>query len=309
MNTKNNNTVAIDIAKASLQVQTENTSFVISNDPKGLCQLNARLTKLDHPYVICEASGGYERPLVRMLFEAGISVSVVNPAMVRAFAKSEGIKAKTDPIDAKILLKFGQNKDLRLSMPPSPNIEKLAALLDRRTHLSESLTREKNRLEKEPIYTRDLIEESIEFLSSQIQKVDQQIEQIIQVDQALKERVEKMTQVKGVGTTTAYTILAYLPALETLSRGQMISLVGLAPFNRESGKTKGKAFIHGGRAKVRRCLYMAAQSAATHNDVIKEYVTSLMKNGQPYKSALVAAMRKILICLRSLLKNSDFSLA
>lgn len=309
MNTKNNNIVAIDIAKASLQVQTENTSFVVSNDPRGLCQLNTALTRLDHPYVICEASGGYERPLVRMLFEAGIRVSVVNPAMVRAFAKSEGIKAKTDPIDAKILLKFGQDKDLRLSMPLSPNIEKLAALLDRRTHLSESITREKNRLEKEPIYTRNLIEESIEFLSSQIQRVDQQIEQIIQDDQALKERVEKMTQVKGVGNTTAYTILAYLPDLETLSRGQMISLAGLAPFNRESGKTKGKAFIQGGRAKVRRCLYMAAQSAARHNDVIKQYVTNLMKNGQPYKSALVAAMRKILICLRSLLKNSDFSLA
>lgn len=309
MNTKNNNIVAIDIAKSSLQVQTENTSFVISNDSKGLCQLNTRLTGLNHPYVVCEASGGYERPLMRMLFEAGIQVSIVNPAMVRAFAKSEGIKAKTDPIDAKILLKFAQTKDLRLSIPPNPNIEKLAALMDRHTHLSESLTREKNRLEKEPIHTRELIEESIKFLSSQIEQVDQQIEQIIQADQILENRVEKMTQVKGVGKITAYTILAYLPDLETLSRGQMISLVGLAPFNRESGKTKGKAFIHGGRAKVRRCLYMAAQSAARHNDVIKQYVANLMKNGQPYKSALVAAMRKILICLRSLLKNSDFSLA
>ena len=181
--------------------------------------------------------------------------------------------------------------------------------MDRRTQLSDSLAREKNRLDKEPIYTRKWIEQTIEFISQQIQELELRIEEILTMNERLSKRVTRMTELKGVGKTTACTILAYLPDLETMTRGQLVSLVGLAPYNKESGKTKSKAHIHGGRAKIRKCLFMAAQSAAQHNEVIHQYVSNLMKAGQPKKSALVAAMRKILICLRSLLKNPNFSLA
>lgn len=308
MNTQKYTVIAIDIAKLSLQVQTENTSFELTNDALGHEELRKRLNRLERPYVACEATGGYERPLVRMLYDADIAVSVINPALVRAFARSEGVKAKTDPIDAKLLLKFAQSKELRLSQRPDPAREKLGALMDRRTHLSATLTREKNRLEKQPIHTRELIEKSIAFLEDQIEEVDTLIDETICQNEALSQSVDRITEVKGVGKTTAHALLAYMPELETLSRAQLISLAGLAPFNKDSGTTKQKAFIHGGRAKIRRCLYMAAQSAARFNPVIKEYVSKLITRGKPYKSALVAAMRKILICIQSLIKNPNFSL-
>ena len=309
MNTKNKTIIAIDIAKSSLQIQTNQKSFAVNNDPKGYAQFLKTIAKIDQPHVVCEASGGYERPLVRMLHGKNIDVSVVNPAKVRAFAKSEGIQAKTDPIDAKLLLKFGEEKSLRLSSCPDPAREEIAELMDRRSQLSEALTKEKNRLEKQPVYLAAWIEKSISFLKEQIDSMDHRIEQLIDSNAELVRRVKKMTSIKGVGTTTAYTILAYLPELETMSRGQLISLAGLAPFDRESGKTKKKAFIHGGRAKVRKCLYMAAQSAATHNPITKAYVSKLMARGKPYKSALVAAMRKLLICMQSLCGNPNFVLA
>lgn len=309
MNTQNINIIAIDIAKSSLQVQTENSSFTVGNDKGGFQRLSKHLSKLSKPHVVCEATGGYERPLVRHLFEKEVLVSVVNPSTVRAFAKGEGIKAKTDPIDAKMLLKYGQTRELKPSQRPDPAREELAALMDRRSQLSDSLTREKNRLDKEPVFTRKLIEKSARFLEKQIEEVDKRIEGILTSNEALCTTVDRMTKVKGVGRTTALTILSYLPDLDTLTRGQMVSLTGLAPFNRESGKTRSRAFIQGGRAKVRKCLYMAAKCAAQHNDVIKTYVTRLVDAGQPYKSALVAAMRKILICLRSLLMNPKFKLA
>lgn len=309
MNTQNNNIVAIDIAKETLQVQTENIARSISNDAKGFEQLAKLLAKLENPHVVCEATGGYERPLLRSLYEQEVVVSVVNPATVRSFAKGEGIRVKTDLADGRMLLKYGQTRELRPTLPPDPEREELAALMDRRSQLSDSLTREKNRLEKEPVYTRKLIEDSISFLELQIAQVDARIEGIAIANKTISGLVERMTQVKGVGRTTAFTVLAYLPDLDTLTRGQMVALAGLAPFNRESGKTKSKAFIHGGRAKVRKCLYMAAQSAARHNEVIRNYVRRLVEAGQPYKSALVAAMRKILVCLRSLVKNENFTLA
>jgi transposase len=308
MNTKNKTIIAIDIGKQSLQIQSKYQSFAVNNDSKGYAQLLKTITKADQAHIVCEASGGYERPLVRMLHKQQIDVSVVNPAKVRAFAKSEGVQAKTDPIDAKLLLKFAEGKSLRLSSCPGPVREEISELMDRRSQLSEALAKEKNRLEKQPVYLTKWIQKSISFLKKQIDLMDNRIKELIESNAELTKRVKAMTSIKGVGTTTAYTILAYLPELETLSRGQLISLAGLAPFDRESGKTKKKAFIHGGRAKVRKCLYMAAQSAATHNPLIKAYVSNLMNRGKPYKSALVAAMRKLLICMQSLSKNPNFVL-
>ena len=280
MNTKNKTIIAIDIGKQSLQIQSKYQSFAVNNDSKGYAQLLKTITKADQAHIVCEASGGYERPLVRMLHKQQIDVSVVNPAKVRAFAKSEGVQAKTDPIDAKLLLKFAEGKSLRLSSCPGPVREEISELMDRRSQLSEALTKEKNRLEKQPVYLTKWIQKSISFLKKQIDLMDNRIKELIESNAELTKRVKAMTSIKGVGTTTAYTILAYLPELETLSRGQLISLAGLAPFDRESGKTKKKAFIHGGRAKVRKCLYMAAQSAATHNPVIKAYVSNLDESRQ-----------------------------
>jgi len=308
MNSTQENIVAVEIAKRTLRIQTSLTSFEVANTEEGIDALLEAVESIQEPWFVCEATGGYERPLLRRLFASGVNVSVINPARVRAFAKSEGLKAKTDKIDAKVLLRFAQEKTLRLALPPESDREKIAALLDRRSHLAASLTREKNRLEKKPVHTGSLIEESVQFLKQQIAKIDDQIDAIIKANDELTKARDRLTEIKGVAKLTASTVLAYLPEITSVNRNQLIALAGLAPFNADSGDSTGKRYIQGGRAKLRRYLYMAAQSAAQHNPIIKNYVAGLVARGKPYKSALVAAMRKILICMQSLLKNPNFSL-
>ena len=309
MNPKNETIVAVDVAKKTLQCESPEESFELANNKEGLACLRKRLEALAPARIVCEATGGYERALMRMALGASIPVCVVNPARVRAFAKSDGFKAKTDAIDAKLLLRFATQKNLRPVVASDAAHDELQALLDRRSHLAATLTREKNRLEKEPIYIRDLIIEAITFLKAQIKKVDQRMEALVDENASLKESCERLSTIKGVGTLTACTLLAYLPEIAEIGRNQAVSLAGLAPYNRDSGERVGKRHIYGGRAKIRRCLYMAAQSAAQHNPVIRSYVAGLVGRGKPYKCALVAAMRKLIICMQSLLKNPNFSLA
>ena len=260
--------------------------------------------------MVCEATGGYERGLMKFLFEKGVAVRLVNPARVRAFARSEGIQAKTDAIDAQVLLRFAQEKQLRAQAVPEASRVRLSALLDRRSQLSEQLAREKNRSQKSD---SDEVSESIQvmisFVQQQIESIDEKIEECIDQNTTMKEQYARMIEVKGVGTVTAWSLLAYLPEMTHVGRNQAVALAGIAPYNRDSGKHSAKRKIVAGRAKVRRCLYMATQSAAVHNPIIKAYVQGLRARGKPYKCAIVAGMRKLLIHLQSLLKNPQLSLA
>ncbi len=251
----------------------------------------------------------YERELMAVLFQNDIPVSLLNPARVRAFAHSEGLKAKTDPLDAKMLLRFALEKRPSPSLPPEPARQELAALLDRRSQLTEQIAREKNRLHKSPKNIRRSIEKMIRFIEKELKAIDARIRKLIASQQQMQQQCETMQQVSGVGETTAWTILAYLSEIDRLGRNQIVALAGVAPYNRDSGKTRGKRSIQAGRAKVRKCLYMAAQSAAVHNPVIKAYVDGLRKRGKPYKCAIVAAIRKLLIHLQSLIKNNQINLA
>lgn len=304
------NYIAIDIAKESLAVAADSFSGSFTYDSRGLNKLVKHIDGIDQPLVVCEATGGYERVLMSLLFSRQIPVALVNPARVRAFAKSEGTKAKTDPIDAKVLLRFAVSKELQPTPPPSSQVQQLQALMDRRSQLTETLAREKNRLQKSPQCTLESIGKVIEFIEHELEHIELQIRAVIDSDQTMHLHSSIMQQVTGVGETTAWTILAYLGELTSLNRNQLVALAGIAPYNRDSGKYKGKRRIEGGRAKVRKCLYMAAQSAAVHNPHIKAYVDRLRKKkGKPYKWAMVAAMRKILLHLRSLLKNQQLQLA
>jgi transposase len=301
--------VAIDIAKDTLQVQTTQESFSFDYDEAGLRKLLNRLKGFSNPFVVCEATGGYERPLLAMLYGAGIAVCRVNPARIRAFALSEGIKAKTDPIDAAMILRFAQEKHLQPTPPPEPVNQELAALLDRRSHLTEQLAREKNRIQKSQKSIVPFIRRMIKFAEKELATLDTAIRKLIEKDKRLTAQAKILQSVKGVGQITAWTILAYLPEMPHLGRNQIVALAGVAPFNRDSGKTSAKRSIYAGRAKVRKCLYMAAQTAAQHNLVIKPYVNGLIARGKPYKCAIVAAMRKLLIHLQSLLENQEKALA
>jgi len=304
------NYIAIDIAKDSLAVASDYFSGSFSYDSKGLQKLLKQIQNVESPLIVCEATGGYERELMSFLFEQDIPVALLNPARVRAFARSEGTKAKTDPIDAKMLLRFAKSKDLNATPVPSKQKQRLQALMDRRSQLTEALAREKNRLQKSPKCVRKSIEKMIRILEEELQEIEQQIQQLIEDDAQMAEQNAVMQSVVGVGSTTAWTILAYLDEITSLGRNQLVALAGVAPYNRDSGKFKGKRRIEGGRAKVRTCLYMAARTAAIHNPVIKAYVDHLrFEKGKPYKCAIVAAMRKLLIHLQSLLKNQQKALA
>jgi len=310
METKQPAYVAIDIAKDSLQIQTDHAAWSVPHTAAGHRQLLERLQPLGSVQVVCEASGGYEQPLLLFLHQQGVPVSLVNPARVRAFARSEGQRAKTDPLDAAILLRFAHEKH---PVPPPPPAQQaaLAAWLDRRTQLSEQLAREKNRLQKSPAVLHPTIRAMIGFIEDQLADVDRQLHSVVQADATLRDRAAVLQSVTGIGAVTTWSLLAYLSEIAAADwhRNQLVALAGLAPWNRDSGKWKGKRSISGGRGKVRHCLYMAAQSAAQHNPVIREYVQRLIAHGKPYKCAIVAAMRKLLIHLQSLLKHHQNALA
>ena len=298
--------VAVDISKDSLQVHTSGGKTCrITYDNTGLRALLKSIRSLPGPLVVCEATGGYERPLLDTLHKAGIPVNLINPSRLRAFALSEAIKAKTDPIDALMILRFAQQKHLRPTPPPEPVRQELAALLDRRSHLTGELAREKNRLGKCPKAIATSIRRMIRFVEKEIASLDAQVKLLVTSDRRLNAQSQLFQSVKGVGEVTAWTLLAYLAEMSTLRRNQLVALAGVAPFNRDSGKASARRSIHAGRSKVRKCLYMATHTAARHNPVIKPYVAGLIARGKPYKCAIVAAMRKLLIHLHSLLKQQN----
>lgn len=301
--------IAIDIAKDTLEVLSDKLAFNVLNQSEGFGQLLEHLASFETPLVACEATGGYERALIEALTRKGIPFALLNPARVRAFAKSEGIKAKTDPIDARMIQRFAREKAVRPSNPADPVRQKLAELLDRRSHLTEQVAREKNRLQNSARSIHGSIAKMIKFVEKEIQCIEKRIRKLVQSDLKLSEQVSVALLVVGVGEITAWTLLSNLSEIEHLSRNKIVALAGIAPFNSDSGKTNKKRRIQEGRAKVRRCLYMATRTAAIHNPVIKEYVEGLRARGKPYKCAIVAGMRKLLIYIQSLLKKHQISLA
>jgi transposase len=305
----NYNPVAVDVSKKTLQVQIDDRQFVVANDDKGHASLLKHLKKINNPIVVFEASGGYEKPLKRFLHQSNITVCLVNPRRVRAFAVSEGIKAKTDPIDTMVLMRFAQEKKLTPTKAPTQQQEELAALLDRRSQLSDHLAMEKSRLDKSHAIILPSIKELIDSLEQQINKMENAIRSLIKKQELELAFSKAMKNIDGVGEITAWTILAYMPEITTLCRNEAVAMAGLAPFNRDSGKTVKPRRICGGRAKIRKCLFMAAQSAARFNPIVKQYVQKLRDRGKPYKCAMVAAMRKLLIHIRTILKITEKSLA
>lgn len=309
MNQKEYTYIAIDVSKASLEAKTQQERFTIINDAKGYAELSERLAKMKNPMVIFEATGGYERNLMGYLFSKGIALARINPTLVRAFARSESVKAKNDRIDALMILRFAHEKRPEPAQAPDPDRQQMADLLDRRSHLTEQLAREKNRLQMAPEITQNGIKRMIKVIGEEIALIDQEIEKLIEANAQLKWQNETIQSVKGIGAITAWSILAYLWEIDRLNRNQAVSLAGLAPFDRDSATISKKRTIQAGRAKVRKCLYMAAQSAAVHNPVIKEYVDRHRAREKPYKWLMTAAMRKLLIHIHSLLTKPDLALA
>jgi transposase len=297
------NPVAVDISKNTLEVKSRFFACVVPNDEKGIKKLLDKIKPLQCPLIVCEATGGYERLLIKTMHIKKIAVCRANPGRVRSFARSEGVLAKTDKLDADIILRFAEEKSLRTLLPPDPTREKIRNLLDRRSQIVSMVSEEKNRLQNSDQQLHASIKRVLKYFKEEVKQIENQLDEIITSNKKLNAQVECFTNIKGVGKVCAQHVLAYLGEIEMLNRNQISALAGLAPYNRDSGVFRGKRKIIGGRGKVRTTLYMATQSAAVYNPVIREYVGKLRERGKPYKVAIVAGMRKLLIHMQSELKK------
>jgi transposase len=295
--------VGIDVSKAKLDVaiRPSGERFSVTNDEAGHRELRKRFTKLKPERIILEPTGGYERAVVGALVAAKLPVVVVNARQVRHFAKALGLLAKTDNIDADVLARFGEAIQPEIRPFPDDQLRELEALVTRRRQLIEMRTAETQRKETAPITTRASIDTVIAFLNEQIDDVDNDIDALIKKTPAWKDGDDLLQSVPGVGPVLSRTLLALVPELGTLSRKKVASLIGVAPFNNDSGKkTEGKRTIWGGRAPVRAVLYMATMSAIRFNPTIKAMYSRLVDAGKREMVALVACMRKLLTILNAI---------
>ena len=302
--------VGLDVAKSSLQLHLAGQFHCLDNNSKG----HAKLLKLlrEHPsvHVICEATGGYEQPPVRVLQTAAIAVSIIEAGRVRHFAKAKGLRAKTDPIDAAVLTQYGQTFQPDATPMATASQRQLAEWTTRRTQLVELKVIETNRAEHytDP-FTQKQSRQLLKCLEKQIVQCEEQIAQLIAADPSLSGKVNRLETIRGVGPATSATMLAHMPELGQLSREAAAALAGVAPYNQDSGNQASPRHIGGGRKTVRCALYMAALSAVRHEPILKEFYQRLLAKGKKPLIALTAVMRKLIVLMNRLLKNNEFQLA
>jgi transposase len=297
--------VGIDVAKATLEVAGAGLKGAYPNDAVGYRRLLKVLPKSRHlVQVIVESTGGYERGLVLALQGAGVGVSVVHPMRVRAFARARGLLAKTDRIDAQLLVDYGRTLGPAANPPLSPQQRELAELVRARRQLRQAYTAQANQREHAAGATvRRSLDRVLRCLVDEMARLEKAITKLVAAQPALVAKSQKLQSVCGVGPQTAAVLLADLPELGALSKTEVAALAGLAPRNRDSGSWQGQRSIGGGRRHVRSALYLAAFVAVRFNPVLKAFYQRLRSAGKPTKVALTACARKLLIHLNSLLKN------
>ena len=298
--------VGIDVSKDTLDVclLEQNQTFTVENHYTGLDQIIKHLKTLKGCLVVLEATGGYEIPVAASLHDAGFDVAVVNPRQVRDFARSVGQLAKTDRIDAQIIARFAQATHPQPKPTPSAEHLMLKELITRRRQLIDMRTADKNRLGA--VHSREVrkdLADHIRWLDKRINRLDNDLGEIIRNSPIWREKDNLLRSVPGVGDTLSRTLLAALPELGRANRRQITKLVGLAPLNRDSGRMRGRRMIWGGRSSVRAALYMATLSATRHNPVIASLYQRLLDAGKDKKLALTACMRKLLTILNVILKT------
>jgi transposase len=299
--------VGIDVSKAILDVAIWESEvyWQFSNEAEGWQELIKRLKVLTPKLVVIEASGGIEQPVVAELYADGLPVVVVNPTRVRNFARSTGQLAKTDKLDAEVIAHFAQAVRPQVHPLRTADEAHLDALVTRRRQVITMLTAEKNRKTTTLSTLQEHVQQHIDWLQAEQKELEHEIEQFIQQCPVWKEKEALLRSVPGVGPVTASTLLAELPELGTRNRQQIAALVGVAPLNKDSGKKRGKRRVFGGRASVRRTLYMATLVATKFNPVIRAFYERLLARGKEKKVALTACMRKLLVILNALIRNNQ----
>lgn len=298
--------IGIDVSKDRLDVAVRPSGevFVIGRNPTGLEQLALRLGALSPNLVALEATGGFETVVAAALAAARLPVVVVNPAQIRAFAKAVGQRAKTDPIDAGIIAHFAEATRPEPRSLPDEATQLLADLVARRRQILEMMVAERQREKRVTVpHLRKSIVRLLKALKRELTSVDTDINDAVRGSPAWREKEDLLASVPGVGPTIARTMIAELPELGQLSRRQVASLAGLAPFTRQSGQWRGRSFIAGGRTTVRTALFMGAMVAKRHNPVLKIFFDRLVAAGKPKMVALIAVARKLLTMLNAILRD------
>jgi len=298
--------IGIDVSKDRLDVAVRPSGevFVIGRNPAGLEQLVLRLGALSPNLVALEATGGFETVVAAALAAARLPVVVVNPAQIRAFAKAVGQRAKTDPIDAGIIAHFAEATRPEPRSLPDEATQLLADLVARRRQILEMMVAERQREKRVTVpHLRKSIVRLLKALERELTSVDTDIKDAVRGSPAWREKEDLLASVPGVGPTIARTMIAELPELGQLSRRQVASLAGLAPFTRQSGQWRGRSFIAGGRTTVRTALFMGAMVAKRHNPVLKVFFDRLVAAGKPKMVALIAVARKLLTMLNAILRD------
>jgi transposase len=299
--------IGIDVAldKLDLARSDSDTLSVFSNDDAGIGQIVALLTTLKPGLIVVEATGGLERSLIDALLEAALPVARVNPGRVRHLAMGVGILAKTDAIDARVLVQFARLAAPRLTQKCTQNQAELDALVTCRrqlTHVRTEQTNRRSRTSSKPALKA--IDAVLKTLDKQIQDLDRQIKKLIDSDDDFHSIDKLLRSAPGVGAVVSSTLLAELHELGSTDRRRISSLVGVAPFNHDSGRMKGKRAIRGGRRAVRSVLYMATVTAIRWNPVIRNFAQRLQKTGKSAKAVIVACMRKLITLLNAMLRDN-----
>ena len=309
MNTENQSEISIgvDVGKANLDIAIYplERHFRIPNTREAIQKFLPLLKELEVKRIVLEATGRYEHPFVFACDQEKLPVCVVNPLKVRRFAQALGIHAKTDKIDATLLARFAATIKPECKVIPDKQSRLIKDLLVRRAQLIEMSTMEKNRLQIMPKELHSSIKSMLKMLDKQLESLSDKIDQLISQNQEWRMKTEILTSVSGVGKILAYTLLCELPELGSLNSREIAALVGLAPFNKESGRMKGKRSIRGGRPRIRTIMFMAMMSSIQCNPVFKQKYEHLKAAGKLPKVALIACMRKLIVILNTMIKNQQ----
>jgi len=299
--------VGIDVSKDRLDVhlRPSDEAFSVARDGKGLENLVDRLKALNVSLIVLEATGSFETTVAAALAGAGLPLAVVNPRQIRDFARALGRLAKTDAIDAEVIAIFAEKIRPQARPIASKEAQLLGELVARRRQIVEMIGMEQNRRRR----TTDKrlakrIDSHLAFLEKELAEVDGDIDAGVRASPAWRETEQLLTSVPGVGPVTARTLIAELPELGRLDRRKLASLVGVAPFNRDSGTWRGHRMIAGGRTSVRCALYMAALVAIRHNPPIKAVYQRLIARGRPKKVAIIACLRQLLTILNAIIRDA-----
>ena len=308
MNNLTNVFVGVDVSKKFLDLHLFpiNKSFQIKNDYEGFDELSQYLDGHKIEQIVCESSGGYEQNFLEFMNKKKHTTWLVDPKRIKAFITSEGVRAKTDKVDAKMIAKFASKNNCNyLQKNKSVCDKKLKEFVRRRSEITALIAKEKTRL-KGPttIFSKKMITDLIIFMNKQKKLLDKMIKGLITTNEILNKKAEILESIPGIGTTTSSTLVSHLSELGTINSKEIASLVGVAPFNKESGNYKGSASISGGRPIPRKALYMASLSAARSNPKFKLFYNRLILKGKKPKVALIAVARKLVVIANAMIKNN-----